>query len=161
DKQTALSGTRVPVGYPVDATEVSLISNAGKRTEMYGEIAIKSEHVALGYWRNAKTTDAVFSRNGSSARIYRTGDMGRRLADGSIVFAGRKDLQVKIRGVRVEPGEVESALRNLPGVGECVVVAAANGSNDRRLVAYVVPRQGESLVTSDLRSCLQERLPED
>jgi len=63
NKQTAISGTRVPVGYPVDATEVSLISNAGKRTEMYGEIAIKSEHVALGYWRNAKTTDAVFSRN--------------------------------------------------------------------------------------------------
>jgi len=95
-----------------------------------------------------------------ATRIYRTGDMGRRLADGSIVFAGRKDLQVKIRGVRVEPGEVESALRNLPGVRECVVVAAANGSNDRRLVAYVVPRQGESLVTSDLRSCLQERLPD-
>ncbi|PYS79630.1 MAG: non-ribosomal peptide synthetase, partial [Acidobacteria bacterium] len=164
DKQTAISGTRVPVGYPVDATEVSLISNAGKRTEMYGEIAIKSEHVALGYWRNAKTTDAAFGGNPTvregATRIYRTGDMGRRLADGSIVFAGRKDLQVKIRGVRVEPGEVESALRNLPGVGECVVVAAANGSNDRRLVAYVVPRQGESLVTSDLRSCLQERLPD-
>jgi amino acid adenylation domain-containing protein len=160
DKQTAISGTRVPVGYPVDDTEVFLISRAGKPTEMYGEIAIKSEHVALGYWRNAETTAAAFSRNGSSARTYRTGDMGRRLADGSIVFTGRKDLQVKIRGVRVEPGEVESALANLPGVRECVVVAAANGSNDRQLVAYVVPRHGESLVTSDLRSCLQEKLPD-
>jgi len=160
DKRTAISGTRVPVGYPVDATEVFLVSRAGKRTEMYGEIAIKSEHVALGYWRNAETTDAAFSRNGSSARVYRTGDMGRRLADGSLVFAGRKDLQIKIRGVRVEPGEVETALTGLPGVRECVVVANSNDSNDRRLVAYVVPRQGESLVTSDLRSCLQEKLPD-
>jgi thioesterase domain-containing protein/acyl carrier protein len=160
DKQTAIAGTKVPVGYPVEATEVFLISRAGKRTEMYGEIAIKSEHLALGYWRNAETTEAAFSRNGSSARIYRTGDMGRRLADGSLVFAGRKDLQVKIRGVRVEPGEVESALKNLPGIRECVVVAAANGSSDRRLIAYVVPRKGESLVTSYLRTCLQEKLPD-
>lgn len=160
DKQTAISGTRVPVGYPVDATEVFLISRAGKQTEMYGEIAIKSEHVALGYWQNAETTAAAFSRNGSSARIYRTGDMGRRLADGSIVFAGRKDLQVKIRGVRVEPGEVESALANVPGVRECVVVAAANGSSDRRLVAYVVPQLADSISASDLRSCLQEKLPD-
>src|SRR5258707_1204997 len=160
DKQTAISGTRVPVGYPVDATEVFLISRAGKRTEMYGEIAIKSEHVALGYWRSAETTGAAFSPNGSSARIYRTGDMGRRLFDGSLVFAGRRDLQVKIRGVRVEPGEVEAALTSLPGVRECVVVANANDSNDRRVVAYVVPRQGESLITSDLRSCLQKKLPD-
>ena len=159
DKQTAISGERVPVGYPVDATEVFLISRAGKRTEMYGEIAIKSEHVALGYWRNAETTAAAFSRNGSSARIYRTGDMGRRLADGSIVFAGRKDLQVKIRGVRVEPGEIESALTKLSGVRECAVIATVNGSSDRRLVAYVVPGPGESLVANDLRS-LKEKLPD-
>ena len=147
NKQTAISGERVPVGYPVDNTEVFLLSRAGKRAEMYGEIAIKSEHVALGYWRNNAATDAAFRRNGSSARIYRTGDMGRRLPDGSIVFAGRKDLQVKIRGVRVEPGEVESALTKLSGVRECAVIATANGSSDRRLVAYVVPHRGESLVT--------------
>ena len=160
DKQTAISGTRVPVGFPVDDTEVFLISRAGKRTEMYGEIAIKSEHVALGYWQNTAATSAAFSNNGSNARVYRTGDVGRRLPDGSIVFAGRKDLQVKIRGVRVEPGEIESALAKLPGVRECAVIATANGAGDRRLVAYAVPHQGESLVTSDLRSCLQRKLPD-
>src|SRR5713101_7462066 len=160
DKQTAISGARVPVGYPVEDTEVFLISRAGKRAEMYGEIAIKSEHVALGYWRNAVATDAAFFGNGSSARVYRTGDMGRRLPDGRIVFAGRKDLQVKIKGVRVEPGEIESALAKLPGVRECAVVATANGSGDRRLVGYVVPHQAESLVTNDLQICLREKLPD-
>ena len=166
NKQTAISGQRIPVGYPVDDTEVFLLSRAGKRTEMYGEIAIKSEHVALGYWRNTAATDAAFGisptvrEDSIGCRVYRTGDMGRRRPDGSIVFAGRKDLQVKIRGVRVEPGEIESALAKLPGVRECAVIATANGSSDRRLVAYVVPRQGESLVTNDLRSCLQERLPD-
>ncbi len=171
NKQTAISGARVPVGYPVDDTEVFLLSRAGKRAEMYGEIAIKSEHVALGYWRNATAT---FSGTGVSpvnhaqdaratdgaACIYRTGDMGRRRPDGSIVFAGRKDLQVKIRGVRVEPGEIESALTKLSGVRECAVIATANGSSDRQLVAYVVPHPGESLVASDLRSCLQGKLPD-
>jgi non-ribosomal peptide synthetase component F/thioesterase domain-containing protein/acyl carrier protein len=160
DKQTAISGARVPVGYPVDDTEVFLISRAGKRTEMYGEIAIKSEHVALGYWRNTAATSAAFSSNGSSASVYRTGDMGRRLADGSIVFTGRKDLQVKIRGVRVEPGEVESALAKLPGVRECAVIATANGTSDRRLVAYVVAQSGWSMDASDLRMSLKEKLPD-
>ncbi|HVS20947.1 MAG TPA: amino acid adenylation domain-containing protein, partial [Pyrinomonadaceae bacterium] len=160
NKQTAISSERVPVGYPVDDTEVFLVSRAGKRAEMYGEIAIKSEHVALGYWRNNAATDAAFLRNGSSARVYRTGDMGRRRPDGSIIFAGRKDLQVKIRGVRVEPGEIESALAKLSSVRECAVIATANGVRDRRLIAYVVPHQGESLVTSDLRSWLRGKLPD-
>jgi len=160
NKHTAISGQRVPIGYPVDDTEVFLLNRAGKRTEIYGEIAIKSRHVAQGYWRDPDATAAAFLNNGSSARIYRTGDLGRRTPDGSIVFAGRKDLQVKIRGVRVEPGEIESALVKLPGVRECAVIATANGSRDRRLVAYVVPRAGESTDSSDLRRCLQEQLPD-
>jgi amino acid adenylation domain-containing protein len=160
DKHTAISGQRVPVGYPVADTEVLLLNRAGKRAEMYGEIAIKSEHVALGYWRNAEATELAFSNNGSRARIYRTGDMGRRLADGSIVFAGRKDLQVKIRGVRVEPGEIESALTKLRGVRECAVIATANGSSDRRLVAYVVPQHAESIDANDLRMSLKRTLPD-
>ncbi|HVS83325.1 MAG TPA: amino acid adenylation domain-containing protein [Pyrinomonadaceae bacterium] len=174
DKHTAISGGRVPVGYPVDDTEVFLLNRLGKRSEIYGEIAIKSQHVALGYWRNDEATELAFGdpaasvrgisptvREGSNGcRVYRTGDMGRRLPDGSIVFAGRRDLQVKIRGVRVEPGEIESALAKLPGVRECAVIATANGSSDRRLVAYVVPRLAESIDASDLRRCLQGKLPD-
>ena len=100
----------MPVGRAVAETEVLLLNEAGKPTEIYGEIAIKSPHVALGYWRNTKATTRAFSNNGRrpDVRIYRTGDMGRRLPDGSIRFEGRKDFQIKIRGFRVELGEIEA-----------------------------------------------------
>ena len=109
DKQTNISGQAVPVGYPVADTEILLLNEAGKPAEIRGEIAIRCEHVALGYWRNEKATEAAFTADSQSwlvvARVYRTGDMGRRLPDGSIVFEGRKDFQIKIRGFRVELGE--------------------------------------------------------
>ncbi len=71
------------------------------------------------------------------ARLYRSGDLARRRADGEIEFLGRIDHQVKIRGHRIEPGEIESALRGCPGVDDAVVVARADASGDRRLVAYL------------------------
>ena len=98
DKQTKIAGESVPVGRAVAETEVLLLNKAGKPTEICGEIAIKSPHVALGYWRNTKATTRAFSNNGRGpdVRIYRTGDIGRRLPDGSIRFEGRKDFQIKI-----------------------------------------------------------------
>jgi amino acid adenylation domain-containing protein len=157
DKQTEIIGDSVPVGFPVADTEVLLLNKAGKPAEISGEIAIKSEHVALGYWRNTDATTAAFnssptaSDRGSSptvrqgvTRIYRTGDMGRRLPDGRIKFEGRKDFQIKIRGFRVELGEIESALVRSPHVRDGVVVAQENGAGDTKLVAYIVPRQSLS-----------------
>jgi amino acid adenylation domain-containing protein len=168
DKQTEVSSESVPVGFPVADTELLLLNEAGQPSEIFGEIAIKSAHVAVGYWRNPEATAAVFSsgtgvrgpRRGSpagvldppanraqdaratgSVRIYRTGDMGRRLPDGSIKFEGRKDLQIKIRDFRVELGEIESALAQHAHVSESVVVAKENGAGDKRLIAYVVPRE--------------------
>ena len=183
-KQTKIAGDSVPVGFPVADTEVLLLNNAGKPAEVSGEIAIKSAHVALGYWRNTEATAAAFStiamatergssptvREGSNGhRIYRTGDMGRRLPDGSIRFEGRKDFQIKIRGFRVELGEIESALlRNLQ-VREGVVMAQENGAGDTKLVAYVVPRHQQTTngsepstasITSELREFLKQSLPE-
>jgi len=86
-----------------------LLNPAGKPSEIYGEIAIKSKHVALGYWQNTTRTTAAFSTNGGgpTVRIYRTGDMGRRLPDGRIKFEGRKDFQVKIRVSGLSFGEIE------------------------------------------------------
>ena len=190
DKQTKIAGDSVPVGFPVADTEVLLLNKAGKPAEVSGEIAIKSAHVALGYWRNTEATAAAFStsamatdrgssptvREGSNGhRIYRTGDMGRRLPDGSIRFEGRKDFQIKIRGFRVELGEIESALARSLQVREGVVMAQENGAGDTKLVAYVVPRHvgarhavplqnaspalGEALST-ELREFLKQTLPE-
>jgi amino acid adenylation domain-containing protein len=181
NKQTKLSGDNVPVGFAVDDTEVLLLNQAGKPSEGFGEIAIKSAHVALGYWRNTQATATAFSSNGSHSsrvdqqalrclpiRIYRTGDMGRRLPNGGIRFEGRKDFQVKIRGFRVELGEIESALAQYPRVREGVVVAHENGSDDKRLIAYVVPRDqskkasgtANTSLSDEVHDFLKRKLPE-
>jgi thioesterase domain-containing protein/acyl carrier protein len=172
DKQTKIVGESVPVGFPVGDTEVLLLNAAGKHALVSGEIAIKSAHVALGYWRNTEATARAFSTNGGgpSIRIYRTGDLGRRLPDGSIKFEGRKDFQIKIRGFRVELGEIESALTEHPQVREGAVVAQEN-NGDIRLVAYVVRqvvgvrhavplRTPEESLRAELREFLKRKLPE-
>ena len=110
DKQTHISGQGVPVGYAVDDTEVLLLDEAGNTTAVSGEIAIKCEHVALGYWRNESATASAFIADADCNRTCRTGDLGRRLPDGAILFTGRKDSQVKVRGFRVELSEIEAAL---------------------------------------------------
>jgi amino acid adenylation domain-containing protein len=162
NQQTQFSGDCVPVGFAVDDTEVLLLNKAGKPTEVCGEIAIKSKHVALGYWQNADATARAFSTNGHgpAVRIYRTGDMGRRLADGSIKFEGRKDFQIKIRGFRVELGEIESALSKHSAVSEGVVVAHENGHGNQKLTAYVVLAQSSVLITAELREFLRQKLPD-
>ena len=162
DKQTEIPGQGVPVGYPVEDTEILLLNAAGKPAEICGEIAIRSAHVATGYWRNEEATSAAFLRDcqGMGSRIYRTGDMGHRLQCGSIEFVGRKDFQVKIRGFRVELGEIESALSEHPGVAENVVVAAENRSGEKRLLAYIVPQGKESATANALRDFLKQKLPE-
>ncbi|MGZ8846235.1 MAG: amino acid adenylation domain-containing protein [Pyrinomonadaceae bacterium] len=172
DKQTQMSGESVPVGFPVANTELLLLNDAGRSSEIFGEIAIKSAHVALGYWRNSEANAAAFSgttvppvnhaqdaRVTDSVRIYRTGDMGRRLPDGSIKFEGRKDFQIKIRGFRVELAEIESALAQHQLVRESVVVAKENAAGDKRLIAYVVPREQAS-INGELREFLKQKLPE-
>ena len=167
DQGTALSGESVPVGFPVEDTEVLLLSDQGKPVEIQGEIAIKSQHIALGYWRNPEATDAAFSggnptvREGANSdRIYRSGDLGRRLADGSIRFEGRKDFQIKIRGFRVELGEIESILSRHPQVRESVVVAREIDGRDKQLVAYLAPQASQSPNEADLRNFLKQKLPE-
>jgi len=83
-------------------------------------------------------------------RLYRTGDLGRWLPDGTIAFLGRADYQVKLRGFRIEPGEIEAALTRYPAIREAVVIASPKGGDDRRLIAYLVP---ESQPARMPRSC--------
>src|SRR5262249_33968207 len=94
------------------------------------------------------------------ARLYRSGDLGRRLTDGEIEYLGRIDQQVKIRGFRVEPGELEATLDEHPAGRESGGVARAEPAGDKRLVAYVVAKDNERLSADDLRNYLQQRLPE-
>jgi amino acid adenylation domain-containing protein len=161
-RESELRRASLPVGYPVAETEVLLLDQEGRDVEIYGEIALKSAHVALGYWRRPELTAAAFMSDpsGSEQRVYRTGDLGRRLHDGSIEFIGRKDLQVKIRGFRVELGEVEALLRRHTGVSECAVALKESSPGaEKRLVAYLVRDAEHAASSEDLRAYLRERLP--
>ncbi|HMH45801.1 MAG TPA: amino acid adenylation domain-containing protein [Pyrinomonadaceae bacterium] len=161
DKQTMISGDNVPVGFPVEDTEVLLLNKDGRPAEVSGEIAVKSAHVAVGYWRNPGATARAFTTNGAgpAVRIYRTGDMGRRLPDGSLLFEGRKDFQVKIRGFRVELGEIESTICQHHAIREGVVVMKENAAGDQRLIAYLVPRETRPS-PDELRGFLKPKLPD-
>lgn len=132
-----------------------------------GHLHIGGPGVARGYWRRPDLTEAAFVPDPFSdkkdARLYRTGDVARFGPDGMIDYLGRLDEQVKIRGFRVELGEIEAVLREQPMVREAAVLAVGEGSDERRLVAFVVPpawmAQAAGLDEVTLRETLRERLP--
>jgi phthiocerol/phenolphthiocerol synthesis type-I polyketide synthase E len=141
----------VPIGYPLAGYEVVLSED--------GEIAIRGDHLALGYWRDPQRTAERFLRDAQGRRLYRTGDLGRLLPDGRLVYLGRRDRQVKVRGYRVELGEVEAHLEALPGVARAVAVARPNRAG---IAAYLQPSVAarQPLDTAQVRRALRERLPD-
>nr|WP_318528447.1 non-ribosomal peptide synthetase/type I polyketide synthase [Plectonema radiosum] len=98
--------------------------------------------------------------NKPGERLYKTGDKARYLSDGNIEFLGRIDNQVKLRGFRIEPGEIEAAIAQHPAVRETVVVAREDVPDRKYLAAYIVPNQSSAIATSDLRGFLKEKLPD-
>jgi amino acid adenylation domain-containing protein len=160
-----LAAGRVPIGRPIANTRVYVL-DAGMRlvpVGVPGELFIAGAGVARGYLGRAALTAERFLPDPFSARggerLYRSGDRVRWGADGELEFLGRLDDQVKLRGYRIEPGEVEAVLRTHPGVRECVVLVE-DGAVERRLAAYVVPGGGESPGAATLRAYLADRLPE-
>ncbi len=160
DHGAAPASSAVPMGYPVD-TELLLLDGAGHVTELFGEIGIRSSHVALGYWNRPELTSAAFvaDPDGGGKRLYRTGDMGRLMADGSTSFVGRKDAQVKIRGIRIEPGEIEAVLERHPNVKEAAAAIYDDASGEKNLAAYWVADAEPIPSVTELRSFLKEKLP--
>ncbi len=159
DHDTPADRRRVPVGHGVDGTEVELIGAGGAGGEVFGEIALAGDHLALGYWRRPRRTARTFVPADGGGRCYRTGDLGRRRGDGAIEFMGRRDAQVKIRGIRVEPGEVAAMCESHPAVRSAAVVAVAE-AGEHRLAAYVVPEAAAELRAAELRPFLAQRLPD-
>ncbi|HJS35405.1 MAG TPA: amino acid adenylation domain-containing protein, partial [Pseudoxanthomonas sp.] len=129
-----------------------------------GELYLGGVQVARGYLDREALTAERFVRDPFSgeadARMYKTGDLGRWLPDGTIEYIGRNDFQVKIRGFRIELGEIESRLSKLDGVREAVVIAREDVEGDKRLVAYVVPVEGATLEIGSLREGLSKDLAE-
>lgn len=155
----------VPIGTPIAKTSVHLFDEhlrsvaAGQPGDLY----IGGDGVALGYLNRPDLTAERFIQHpngGSGARLYRTGDRARRLADGSLEFLGRIDDQVKIRGYRVELGEVEAVLRTHGGLKEVAVVLREDQPGEKRLVAYYTPAAGSQISLDALRRGLSSRLPE-
>ncbi|WP_082577812.1 non-ribosomal peptide synthetase [Flavobacterium sp. Root186] len=134
-KQIKATDTLITIGKPIANTQLYIIDEQGQLVAPgnIGEIAIGGDGVAKGYWNRPELTSEKFIKNGFST-IYRTGDLGRLLPSNEIECLGRLDQQVKIRGQRIEPGEVEQALLQLDGIKYAVVLA-----NENFLVAHVVP----------------------
>jgi amino acid adenylation domain-containing protein/non-ribosomal peptide synthase protein (TIGR01720 family) len=154
------------VGRPVSNTQGYLLDRRGRPLPIGvpGEVHLGGMGLARGYLGRPDLTAEKFIPDPFSvepgARMYRTGDLARFLPDGRIDFLGRIDYQVKIRGYRIELGEIEAVLNEYPSVETCVVVARDDVNGDKRLVAYVVAREGEEPTLLELRNFLRERLLE-
>jgi amino acid adenylation domain-containing protein len=156
----------IPIGRPIANTQMYILDRHLQPVPIgvAGEIYIGGAGLARGYLNRPELTKERFISNPFSdepnARLYKTGDIGRYLTDGNIVFLGRLDHQVKIRGYRIELGEIESTLGQHSAVQQVVVIAREDSPGDKRLVAYLVPDPGRKPTTSDLRNFLREKLPE-
>ncbi|MEO8153077.1 MAG: amino acid adenylation domain-containing protein [Rhizobacter sp.] len=155
------------IGRPLPNTRVYLLDRHGEPvpTGTAGELHIGGEGVARGYLNRPELTAERFVADPFAgthgARMYKTGDLARHRPDGRIVYLGRNDFQIKLRGFRIEPGEIEVRLAQHPGVREAVVVVREDVPGDRRLVAYFTPRtNGIAVDPAALREHLSTRLPD-
>lgn len=159
-------GARVPVGRPILNTRVYVLDQHRQPVPqgVPGEVWIGGDGVALGYWNREELTRERFVSDpfagDMDARMYRSGDLGRWRADGTLEHLGRVDLQVKVNGYRIELGEVEAALEAIPEVRQAAVDARGE-IGDRRLMAWVRFHEGidDPPTPSDLRRTLRESLP--
>jgi amino acid adenylation domain-containing protein len=157
----------IPIGRPIANVQVYVLDSERRPVPIGvpGELYIGGAGLARGYLRDAELTAERFLPNPfhgtPGARLYRTGDRCRWLANGSVEFLGRLDQQVKLRGHRIETGEIESQLATHPSVHESAVILQGEDGSSQRLVAYVSARAGAGVPTAEvLRRYLQERLPE-
>ncbi|RYZ41973.1 MAG: amino acid adenylation domain-containing protein, partial [Myxococcaceae bacterium] len=157
------SGREVAIGRPLDNVRIYVLD--GEREPVpagvTGELYVGGEGVARGYLGRPELTAERFVPGpfGDGERLYRTGDKARWRRNGLLEYLGRGDTQVKVRGHRIEPGEVEAALLGQLGVREALVVVREDAPGDKRLVAYVVAREGQALESSDVRAGLEQLLP--
>lgn len=161
-------GTKPVIGRPCGDARLYILDGGMNPVPIgaAGHLHIGGPGVTRGYWGRPAQTAAAFVPDPFSdvpgSRLYRTGDLARFLADGSVDYLGRIDDQLKIRGFRVEPGEIEAVLIEDSSVREAAVLAVGDTSESRRLVAFVVPEsagEGRDEVPAELRERLRQRLP--
>ena len=156
--------TVVPIGQPIANTQIYVLDARLRPVPIgtCGQIFIGGAGLARGYWNRPDLTLERFIPNPItpqiSTRLYQTGDLGRYLPDGTLLYMGRNDNQIKLRGYRIELGEIENILERHTCVQQAVVVLR-EFAGEQRLVAYVIPKSGENLSASMLRSQLELSLP--
>ncbi|MCG6498104.1 non-ribosomal peptide synthetase [Kitasatospora sp. A2-31] len=151
----------VPIGRPFGGARTYVLDDgqAPVPDGTRGELWIAGTRLAVGYLGRPELTDERFRDLPGIGRAYRTGDLAVRRPDGTLEFHGRLDDQVKVRGFRIEPGEIEHALRAFPEVAEAAVVVRRAGREDAALTACLVPAEGTRPAPEALRRRLAERLP--
>jgi acyl-coenzyme A synthetase/AMP-(fatty) acid ligase/acyl carrier protein len=163
--QATEGSDRVPIGRPISNCRIYILDKHSKLAPagLAGELYVAGDGLAREYLRRPEFTAERFIPDPFSAapgaRLFRTGDLARYLPDGSIDYLGRRDLQVKVRGFRVEIGEIEAVLVNHENLRDAVVVARANSFGEKELIAFLVP-DGESPTKAALRAFVRERLPD-
>jgi amino acid adenylation domain-containing protein len=164
DKNTEIDTAIVPVGYPIQGKKVFVLDESHNEVEVnqIGEIAVASRYLSSGYWNNPELTNDKFlrSKESNDERLYISGDLGRILPDGCLVYMGRKDHQVKIRGAKVEIGEIEAVLSEHPQIKQSVVLAFDRSGGDKYLTAYIVRRSQPAPTVTDINDFLRNRIPD-
>jgi amino acid adenylation domain-containing protein len=158
------AGQFVPIGWPIDNVQVHVLDERLRELPLgvVGELCVHYPWMARGYWRQPELTAERFvpyPYGEPGSRVYRTGDMVRRLADGALEYLGREDFDIKIRGQRVDVRQVEAALAGCEGVQRAAAGGWSDDRGDTRLVAYVVTRAGQPLQAARLRQELAAQLP--
>ena len=164
-KELAEEGHAIPIGKPIANTQIYILDQYRQPVPIgvHGMLHIGGDCLARGYWGRPDLTSERFVTNPFGADrglLFETGDRGRWLPDGNIEYLGRLDTQIKIRGFRVELGEIESNLMAHPNVRQAVVTLAASSPESQRLIAYVVWRDKPGPPQENLRNFLRARLPE-
>ncbi len=160
-KDTMIDSAIVPVGYPVANKKVLLVDDACNEvdTNCIGEFAVASRYLSTGYWNDSGLTSEKFlrSRDNTDERLYLSGDLGRMIPNGCFLHLGRKDNQVKIRGAKVEFGEVEAVLSEHPQIKQSAVLAFDRPSGDKYLTAYVVLRGDPAPTVTDINAYFRDK----